>query len=71
MNDLLKLLATSFVLCLVFTPFLRRVALRCEPDDCLEEMPSGVIYLFSLPVTFGCALSRMDGCWTSSMPPFM
>src|SRR5437762_2425232 len=54
MNTLLLLLATSFALCLVFTPFLRQIALRCG----LVDHPDGrrKIHSRPIPVVGGVAI---------------
>jgi UDP-GlcNAc:undecaprenyl-phosphate GlcNAc-1-phosphate transferase len=54
MNSLLLLLASSFALCLVFTPFLRQVALRCG----LVDHPDGrrKIHSRPIPVVGGVAI---------------
>src|SRR4051794_18293248 len=70
MNTLLLLLATSFALCLVFTPFLRKVALRCglvdHPDGRrkIHSRPipvvGGVAIFFATTVTLIAALAWSD-----------
>jgi UDP-GlcNAc:undecaprenyl-phosphate GlcNAc-1-phosphate transferase len=54
MNVLLQLLAASFVLCLAFTPLLRRIALRCG----LVDHPDGrrKIHARPVPVVGGVAI---------------
>jgi UDP-GlcNAc:undecaprenyl-phosphate/decaprenyl-phosphate GlcNAc-1-phosphate transferase len=73
MNTLLLLLAASFALCLVFTPFLRQVALRCglvdHPDGRrkIHSRPipvvGGVAIFFATTVTLIAALAWSD-TWT-------